>query len=275
MASTANPTGWPADAIERRPPGSLKPYARNARLHSEAQIAQLVASFDEFGFVSPVLVDEDGVLIAGHGRHAAALRLGLPEIPVMVARGWPEAKKRRFRLLDNKVAENSTWDADLVGLELGELRDEGEDILGLGFDQAELDGLLSLGLEPEREEGEGQPVTTGDQGAKGNLSARFGVPPFSVLNAREGWWQDRKRAWLALGIQSELGRGANALDMSASMAGITDPAAVEAWNEARRVAKANAVPGGAPMGIKGAGGMADQVANRKRGRPAKNRKADA
>lgn len=250
--------GWPADAIERRPPSSLRPYARNARLHSGEQIEQLVKSFEQFGFVSPVLVDEEGVLIAGHGRHAAALRLGLEEIPVMVARGWSEAKKRRFRLLDNKVAENSTWDADLVGLELGELRDEGEDIGDLGFSAAQLEEALSLGLGDDDEE-EGDQSGDADQGTRGNLSARFGVPPFSVLNARDGWWQDRKRAWLALGIQSELGRGSNALDMSASMAGITDPAEVEAWNERRRKGAgqaANAVPGGQPMPLdraKGAG----------------------
>ena len=82
---------WPADAVERRPVASLLPYARNARTHSEAQVAQIAAAIREWGWTVPVLVDDAGQLIAGHGRVLAAKALGLLDVPAMVARGWSEA----------------------------------------------------------------------------------------------------------------------------------------------------------------------------------------
>ena len=85
------PRPWPADAVERRPVALLIPSARNARTHSEAQVAQIAASIREWGWTVPVLVDEHGTLIAGHGRLLAARQLGLAEVPVVVARGWTEA----------------------------------------------------------------------------------------------------------------------------------------------------------------------------------------
>ena len=85
---------WPADAVERRPVAALVPYARNARTHSDEQVAQIAASIREFGWTIPVLVDEQGTIIAGHGRVLAAQRLGLTEIPVMVAAGWSETQRR-------------------------------------------------------------------------------------------------------------------------------------------------------------------------------------
>ena len=83
------------------------PYARNARTHSEAQVAQLAASIREWGWTMPVLADEAGVIIAGHGRVLAARSLGITEIPVMIARGWSEAQKRAYVLADNKLALNA------------------------------------------------------------------------------------------------------------------------------------------------------------------------
>src|SRR4051812_10276611 len=101
---------WPADAVERRPVAALVPYARNARTHSDEQVAQIAASIREFGWTVPVLVDEQGNVVAGHGRVLAAQRLGLPEIPVMVAAGWSEAKRRAYVIADNKLALNAGWD---------------------------------------------------------------------------------------------------------------------------------------------------------------------
>src|SRR6187402_2647405 len=98
---------WPADAVERRPVASLVPFARNARSHSDEQVAQIAASIREWGWTVPVLVDEVGTIIAGHGRVLAAQRLGLAEIPVMVAAGWSEAKRRAYVLADNKLALNA------------------------------------------------------------------------------------------------------------------------------------------------------------------------
>jgi ParB-like chromosome segregation protein Spo0J len=105
---------WPADTVGRMPIGKLLPYARNARQHSDAQIAQIAASIKEWGWTIPVLVDEANTLIAGHGRVLAAHQLGLPDVPTMVARGWSEAKVRAYRIADNKLALNSSWDDELL-----------------------------------------------------------------------------------------------------------------------------------------------------------------
>lgn len=133
---------WPADHVERRPIDHLIPYARNARTHGEAQIAQLAASIREWGWAVPVLVDEDGMLIAGHGRVLAARKLGLVDVPVMVARGWSEAQKKAYVLADNKLALNASWDADLLAVEMTDLKAMGADLELVGFGQAELSEIL-------------------------------------------------------------------------------------------------------------------------------------
>ena len=125
---------WPADAVERRSVASLIPYARNARTHSDAQVSQIAASIKEWGWTTPVLVDETGGIIAGHGRVMAARKLGLEEIPVMVATGWSEAQKRAYVLADNQLALNAGWDIDLLTVELNDLKDESFDLDLIGFD---------------------------------------------------------------------------------------------------------------------------------------------
>jgi DNA modification methylase len=134
---------WPADKVERRPVADLVPYARNARTHSDEQVAQIAASIREWGWTVPVLVDEDNTIIAGHGRILAAQKLGLADVPVMVASGWSDAQKRAYVIADNKLALNAGWDLDQLGAELQEL--EGLDFdLGLtGFDVDELEALLA------------------------------------------------------------------------------------------------------------------------------------
>src|ERR1700730_18521383 len=92
---------WPADRLERWPIERLIPYANNARLHSEADLDKLAAAIRKWGWTNPVLVDEEGNLLAGHGRVAAAPRAGATSIPVIVARGWSEDEKRAYRLADN------------------------------------------------------------------------------------------------------------------------------------------------------------------------------
>ena len=105
---------WPADKVERRPVSGLTPYAKNARTHSDEQVAQIAASIEQWGWTIPVLVDEDGGIIAGHGRILAAEKLGIAEVPVMVAAGWSEEQKRAYVLADNKLAENAGWDSALL-----------------------------------------------------------------------------------------------------------------------------------------------------------------
>jgi ParB-like chromosome segregation protein Spo0J len=134
---------WPADQVERRPVETLIPYARNARTHSDAQIAQIAASIREWGWTIPILVDEAGTLIAGHGRVLAARVLGLDDVPVMVARGWSEAKVRSYRIADNKLASLSGWDDELLGLELADLRSLGAVAELTGFDTDAIEALIN------------------------------------------------------------------------------------------------------------------------------------
>ena len=138
---------WPADKVERWPVSRLIPDARNARTHSDAQVAQIAASIREWGWTTPVLVDEAGGLIAGHGRVMAARKLGIAEVPVMVARGWSEAQKRAYVIADNKLALNAGWDEDLLRVELSDLRGMGADLSLIGFSDNELAALLADGTE--------------------------------------------------------------------------------------------------------------------------------
>jgi ParB-like chromosome segregation protein Spo0J len=133
---------WPADSVERWPLARLIPYARNARTHTPDQVKQVAASMREWGWTIPVLADEQGGIIAGHCRVMAAELNQYTEAPVMIARGWSEAKKRAYVLADNKLALNAGWNEELLGVELLELRDSGFDMPVIGFDASELDGLM-------------------------------------------------------------------------------------------------------------------------------------
>ncbi len=129
---------WPADRVERRSVAALVPYARNARTHSDEQVAQIAASIREWGWTVPVLVDEAGGIIAGHGRVLAARKLGLAEVPVMVAAGWSEAQRRAYVLADNKLALNAGWDASMLSAEVLGLGEMGFDLALTGFSADEL-----------------------------------------------------------------------------------------------------------------------------------------
>src|ERR1041384_8241955 len=109
---------WPADKVERWPIARLIPNARNARTHTEAQVDQIAAAIREWGWTSPVLVSEAGMIIAGHGRVRAARKLGLKEVPVMIATGWTNAQIRSYALADNKLALNAGWDDEALRLEI-------------------------------------------------------------------------------------------------------------------------------------------------------------
>src|ERR1700758_220894 len=119
---------WPADAVERRAIDMLVPYARNARKHSDAQIAEIAGSIREWGWTIPILIDEAERIIAGHGRVLAAHKLGIADVPVMVARGWTEAQKQAYTLADNQIALHGTWDLELLRVELADLREQAVDL---------------------------------------------------------------------------------------------------------------------------------------------------
>ena len=121
----------------------LVPYARNARTHSDSQVAQIAGSIAEFGFVNPVLVGGDNIIIAGHGRVMAAKKLGLQTVPTIKLDHLTENQRRALVIADNKIAENAGWDEELLRLEVQNLADVDFDLDLLGFDDVELDDLLA------------------------------------------------------------------------------------------------------------------------------------
>lgn len=145
----------PADKIEKWKIDKLIPYARNSRTHSDEQVAQIAASIKEWGWTTPVLVDDTGQIIAGHGRIMAARKLGMSEVPVIVAEGWTDAQKRAYVIADNKLALNAGWDSEMLSLEFGELEGLGFDLELTGFTLDEIDALkpveLNEGLTDEDE----------------------------------------------------------------------------------------------------------------------------
>ena len=135
---------WPAAKVELWAIDRLSANPRNARIHGEEQIEQLRASLREFGWTMPVLVRENGMLIAGHGRLEAARLEGLTEVPTIVASGWSDAQCQAYAIADNRLTEASEWNDELLRLELGDLRAVGFDLTLTGFDQDEIDGLLQI-----------------------------------------------------------------------------------------------------------------------------------
>jgi ParB-like chromosome segregation protein Spo0J len=145
---------WMAAKIVLRPVAELRAHPGNARVHSAAQIEQIKASMLAFGFTNPLLVDEHGVLIAGHGRLEAAVALGIARVPVIVLKHLSAAQKEALRLADNRIAENATWDRALLRDALAAVRAVPDlDLATLGFSAAELDDILAAA---------GEAVTDGD-----------------------------------------------------------------------------------------------------------------
>jgi ParB-like nuclease family protein len=138
-------SGHPALAVEQWLISKLLRYPNNAREHSDAQVAQIAKSVKEFGFVNPVLVDANGVLIAGHGRTEAAQSIGLKTVPVIQLGHLTEAQAKALRLADNQLALNSSWNAELLAIELKDLKLANYDLQLLGFEQHTLDWFTGDG----------------------------------------------------------------------------------------------------------------------------------
>ena len=134
----------PAENIEIWDISRLIPYARNSRTHSDAQISQLAASIKEWGWTVPILIDETGMIIAGHGRLAAAQKLNYKQVPVVIANNWSEEKKRAYVIADNKLALNAGWDTELLALEIQELKATDFNLSTLGFTDEELNNLIPV-----------------------------------------------------------------------------------------------------------------------------------
>lgn len=185
----------------------LAPYERNPRVHSPEQVRQIAASISEFGWSSPIVIDGSNGIVAGHGRVLAGELLGLEKVPAVRLAHLTETQRRALIIADNQLTISGEWNIPLLQGEIQQLQTAGFALSVLGFPQLQLVEFMS-GLP-----GAGSSGQTPAEAAR-TLAERFGVAPFSVLNAREGWWQDRKRAWIALGIQSELGRGENLIGRS-------------------------------------------------------------
>jgi len=136
----------PADKVERWNINKLIPYAQNSRTHSPAQVAQIAASIREWGWTTPILVDTEGTIIAGHGRLLAAQKLEMETVPVMVAKDWTEAQKKAYVIADNKLALNAGWDENLLNLQLTELTETGFDVYLTGFTDEEMAKLKPIVL---------------------------------------------------------------------------------------------------------------------------------
>ncbi|EPM8786894.1 ParB/Srx family N-terminal domain-containing protein [Escherichia coli] len=129
--------------IVYRPLQELSPYAHNARTHSPEQVAQLVESIKQFGWTNPVLIDEKGEIIAGHGRVMAAEMLKMDSVPVIVLSGLTDEQKKAYRLADNRLPMNAGWDEDLLRMELSDLINADFDVSLTGFIPTEIDELLT------------------------------------------------------------------------------------------------------------------------------------
>lgn len=132
------PAQWPANQREHRPIAQLLPYARNPMNHSDEQVEELAQSIKHFGVTFAPLIDEQGVLIAGHGRVLAMQKLGLTETPVIVARGWSEDDKRAYRIADNQHARKATWNEDFLKSEVLDLKQHNFDLTLTGFDHLKI-----------------------------------------------------------------------------------------------------------------------------------------
>jgi len=130
--------------IEMLPTSSLTDYANNSRTHSPEQVGQVAASITEFGFTNPVLIDANGGIIAGHGRVMAAKSLGLESVPCLRLGHLSDTQKKAYIIADNKLAENSGWNMDMLRLELGELREIGFDLDLLGFAAEDMKDMLAF-----------------------------------------------------------------------------------------------------------------------------------
>ncbi|OYD65972.1 UNVERIFIED_ORG: ParB-like nuclease family protein [Burkholderia sp. CF145] len=193
---------WPADQVERRALEHLIPNARNARTHSDAQVAQIAASMREWGWTNPVLVDEDGTVIAGHGRILAARVLGWSEAPVMVARGWTAAQKRAYMIADNRLAENAGWDAKLLTVEMQDLNAEGFDLGLIGFSDRDLESMMAPAVGDE----EGIDEVSGDLPGAHALKDDMAFPselPWNIPEFRRDMLAD-----IPAGLDSWAGRDA-------------------------------------------------------------------
>ena len=153
--STGEQAGPAFRPVQSRRIDSLRPYEKNARLHDDAQLADLRRSMIEFGWTIPALIDENGGVLAGHARLLVGAALGYVDAPVIVAEGWTAAQKKAYILADNKLTERGGWDWRLVSAELQDLQAAAFDLKLTGFESYELEPLLAAHWTPPAPSGGG------------------------------------------------------------------------------------------------------------------------
>lgn len=166
--------------IVYRPLQELSPYAHNARTHSTEQVAQLVESIKQFGWTNPVLIDEKGEIIAGHGRVMAAEMLKMDSVPVIVLSGLTDEQKKAYRLADNRLPMNAGWDEDLLRMELSDLINADFDVSLTGFIPTEIDELLTDVLPGTGNEEETVAGTIDMPAGHGHMTLEFSVSAWLV-----------------------------------------------------------------------------------------------
>jgi ParB-like chromosome segregation protein Spo0J len=168
----------------------LIPYARNARTHSDLQVAQIASSIKEFGFTQPILLDGKNGIIAGHGRFQAAFKLGLTDVPTIDLSHLSESQKKAYIIADNKLALNSGWDEQMLELEIQDLREAGFDIDILAFDPSELKSVdvdYSV-LDDERIDDE---LADMAQGVRKAIQIEFEPDHYEEATDLVKWWREQ------------------------------------------------------------------------------------
>ena len=179
----------------------LREHPSNPRIHPDSALDKLQRSIEEFGFTNPILVSQDGYILAGHARLKASKRAGLEEVPAIFLDLEGEMANA-YLIADNKIQEETEWDLPVLKDLIEELDQLGNiDVELTGFSEEEIDELMDMFLI----EDEPAPEEVQEEASK-SLVERFIVPPFTILDGRQGYWRDRRKVWLSLGIKSELGR---------------------------------------------------------------------
>lgn len=176
--------------IKYRKVEDLIPYARNSRVHSDAQVAQIAASIREFGFRTAVLVDGENGIIAGHGRVLAARKLGMEEVPTVEGSDMSETQRRAYVIADNKIALNAEWDKEMLMLEVKDLEDAGVDIGILAFDPSELNANV-VDYSVLDDEDVTTQVTQLNDGTRKAIQIEFELEHFDEAAALVKFWREQ------------------------------------------------------------------------------------
>lgn len=168
----------------------LIPYVNNARVHSDEQVTQIASSIKEFGFTVPVLIDKDKGIIAGHGRIAAAKKLNIDEVPCIRIEHLTETQKKAYILADNRIALNSTWDYELLGLELNSLKEADFDITEFGFDESEFrNSVLDYSILDEEDVSD--EIDSMSAGVKKAIQIEFDPEHYEEAQEVIKWWRQK------------------------------------------------------------------------------------